>query len=240
MTMAIRISIIASWMQLLCAFTASNGIASAFIPIDQRQRNRQVSSRFVSLTPPNSVVTSTSFTTERSDLLQKVLSLSRWIGPVGAFSREEDQTKLLEMARQLPQYSDTEPARYPLRGVFDLVYSSNPGPPSGRLVGPFYGKVTQTFLDDNEAYINTIQAGPLEFSFQAEKKIKDDWTDLVSFRHKTVKIFGQSIQKEDVDLEGVWKYLFLGTVQDSDGRTKLVRVMETPSLLVLEQLVPEE
>jgi hypothetical protein len=131
--------------------------------------------------------------------------------------------------------------RYPLRGIFNLVYSANPGPPSGRLVGPFYGNVTQTFWDDNKTYINTVQAGPLEISVRAEKKIKDDWTNVVSFRRSTLKLFGQTIVENDINLEGgYWNYLFLGKVRDSDGLTKIIRVMETPSLFVLEQPVPEE
>jgi hypothetical protein len=241
--MAIRIPIIAFWVQVLCAFTASNVIAltAALIPLQQPlvQRTRP-KSRF-SLTPRLVRLTSKSLATERDELLHEVLSLSRAIGPVGVLSSEEDRTKLLELARQLPHYSDTEPARYPLRGVFDLVYSANPGPPSGHLVGPFYGKVTQTFWDDNETYINTVQAGPLEISVQAKKKTKDDWKTVVSFRRLTVKLFGQTIVEKDINLKGgQWKYLFSGKVRDSDGLTKIIRVMETPSLFVLEQPVPEE
>jgi hypothetical protein len=101
--------------------------------------------------------------------------------------------------------------------------------------------VTQTFWDDDETYINTVQAGPLEISFRAEKKTKDDWTNVVFFRRSTFKLFGQTIVEKDINLKGgQWKYLFSGKVRDSDGLTKIIRVMETPSLFVLEQPVPEE
>ena len=33
----------------------------------------------------------------------------------------------------------------------------------------------------------------------------------------------------------VWKVKFVGKVQDENGKEKLVRIMETPSLFVLEQ-----
>jgi hypothetical protein len=33
----------------------------------------------------------------------------------------------------------------------------------------------------------------------------------------------------------VWKVKFVGNVQDENGNEKLVRIMETPSLFVLEQ-----
>lgn len=241
-TMAIRIPIIAFWVQVLRAYSASNAatLTAALIPLQQPLQRTRPKCR-LSLTPRLSRLTSKSLATERDELLHEVLSLSRAIGPVGVLFSEEDRTKLLELARQLPHYSDTEPARYPLRGVFDLVYSANPGPPSGRLVGPFYGKVKQTFWDDNVTYINTIQTGPLEISVRAKKKIKDDWTNVVSFRRSTVKLFGRTIVEKDINLKGgQWKYLFSGKVRDSDGLTKIIRVMETPSLFVLEQPVPEE
>jgi hypothetical protein len=241
-TMAIRIPTIAFWVQVLCAFSSSNSVTltAALIPLQQPLQRIRPKSRF-SLTPRLFRLTSKSLATERDELLHEVLSLSRAIGPVGVLSSEEDRAKLLELARQLPQYSDTEPARYPLRGVFDLVYSANPGPPSGRLVGPLYGKVTQTFSDDNETYINTVQVGPLEISIRAEKKIKDDWTNVVFFRRSIFKLFGQTIVEKDINRNGGrWRYLFSGKVRDSDGQTKFVRVMETPSLFVLEQPVPEE
>jgi hypothetical protein len=240
--MTIRISTIAFWVQVVCAFTAGKvaKLTAALTPLQQPRQRTRPKSRF-SLTPRLSSPTFKSLSTERDELLHEVLSFSRAIGPVGVLSPEEDRAKLLELARQLAHYSDTEPARYPLRGVFDLVYSANPGPPSGRLVGPFYGKVTQTFKENGITYINTVQVGPLEISLRAEKKMKDDWTNVVSFRRFTLQLFGQTIVETDINLEGgQWKYLFLGKLRDSDGLTKMIRVIETPSLFVLEQPVPEE
>lgn len=178
---------------------------------------------------------------EREELVAKVLELSREIGPIGTLAPKEDQAKLLELARELAEYSDLEPAHAQLSGVFHLVYSAHSGPPSGHLIGPIYGEVTQEFLEDNETYINTVHAGPLEISLRAEKKFKDDWSNLVNFRHSTVKIWGRIIVDRDIKLDGgVWKYLFIGKVHDSDGQRKLVRIMETPSLFILEQVVSDD
>jgi hypothetical protein len=33
---------------------------------------------------------------------------------------------------------------------------------------------------------------------------------------------------------GTWKYLYMGKMQDKDGTSKIVHVMETPSLFMIE------
>jgi hypothetical protein len=112
--MAIRTLTIAFWVQVLCAFIAGNVITltAALIPLQQIRQITRPKSRF-SLTPRLGSLASKSLATERDKLLHEVLSLSRAIGPVGVLSLEEDRTKLLELARQLAQYSDTEPAVSP-------------------------------------------------------------------------------------------------------------------------------
>jgi len=180
--------------------------------------------------------------TDRNELVREVLSYARNIGPVGVLSStEKERDDLLEMSRKLKDHSNPKPARYSLKGTFDLVYSAHPGPPSGRLgPTPFYGKATQTFLDD-ETYINAVKFGPLRVTIQAEIKVKDDWTNEVRFYQTTVSLFGKRIVKKDVDISGgEWRYLFLGQIEDANGRRKLIRVMETPRLFILEQPIERQ
>jgi hypothetical protein len=65
------------------------------------------------------------------------------------------------LAQKLIDVSDSKPARRKLEGVHTLCYSASPGGSSGRLVGPFYGKVKQTFLEDGDTFINSVEWGPL-------------------------------------------------------------------------------
>lgn len=99
------------------------------------------------------------------------------------------------------------------------------------MVGRIYGKVTQMFLEDSTTYVNSLKLGPLEVFFQAEKSETDDWTNEVVFRRTCVKLFGRVLIQKDFEINGgVWNYRFLGTIDDADGKAKLVRKMETPSL----------
>ena len=179
--------------------------------------------------------------TDRDELVREVLSFARKIGPVGVLSStEKERDELLEMSRKLKGHSDPKPARYPFRGSFDLVYSAHPGPPSGRLgPTPFYGKATQTFLDDKR-YMNAVKFGPLKITIEARIEVKDDWTNEVRFYQTSVCLFGKRIVKKDVDITGgVWNYLFLGKIEDSNGQKKMIRVMETPRLFILEEPIEE-
>lgn len=199
-----------------------------------------VAASFAALRCPPTVL-AFSAVTSRDEKVREVLSFARSIGPVGALSSDDDQQKLLTMARELAEDSDPMPARHPLRGTFHLVYSAHPGRPSGRLFGPFYGQVTQIFLDDGETYINQAKFGPLVTTFRALKSTKDDLTNEVNFNLATIKLFGRRLVQRHVDLRGgEWHYVFLGTVLDEDGQKKLIRVMETPRLFILEQPVSSQ
>lgn len=141
------------------------------------------------------------------------------------------------LAKKLIDVSDAKPARRKLKGVHTLCYSAAPGASSGRLVGPFYGKVKQTFLEDGNTFINSVEWGPFKISLRANCKTKDDTTNIVTFQETSVQLFGQTLLKKELKGGGSWNYLFMGEVQDTDGTCKLVRVMETPSLFVIEQPV---
>lgn len=177
--------------------------------------------------------------TERDVKVQQVLALAREFGPIGAFAKEQDQRRILELARGLAPYSDPNPpSGAPYRGVHNLVYSDSTGGSSGKLFGPFYGHVTQTFLDDNETFVNTVEIGPFQLALRAQRQVVDDHTNRVTFREINAKAFGQTLVQKDITGGGMWNYIFHGTIVDADGTSKLVRVMEAPSLFVIEQPVP--
>ena len=48
-------------------------------------------------------------------------------------------------------------------------------------------------------------------------------------------MWGNVFFQKQVGGGGVWKVKFVGKVQNDDGTEKLVRIMETPSLFILEQ-----
>ena len=101
-------------------------------------------------------------------------------------------------------------------------------------MGPFNGKVTQEFVDET-TFVNAVKLGPLTIALTASRDIKNDTTIAVKFITTRVYLFGNQIAEKDVGGGGVWKMLFAGIVRDTDGTEKLVRILETPSLFVIEQ-----
>lgn len=169
-------------------------------------------------------------------ILDDLLSLSRKIGPVGSLASEEARNELNDIAQKLSQVKgDPNPAKASLFGVHNLIYSAAPGGSSGRLFGPIYGKVTQEFFEDDKTFINSVKIGPIEISLLAEKKIKDSKTNVVKFLKSKVSVFGNTVLDKDIKGGGTWKYLYMGEYEDSSGQRKLLRVMETPSLFIIEQ-----
>lgn len=174
-------------------------------------------------------------------LIEELLIASRKAGPVGSLATEEEREKVNNIAQELSKVGKGErnPAKVPLRGTHDLVYSAAPGGSSGRLVGPISGKVTQEFLDDDITFINSVKLGPLEICLQAEKEVKNNKQNTVFFRKSIVKLLGNTIVEKDIKGNGIWNYLYMGKIRDSNGNLKLLRVMETPSLFVIEQPIQE-
>jgi hypothetical protein len=117
------------------------------------------------------------------------------------------------------------------------VYSSSAGGSSGRLFGNVHGKVTQTFNDTQ--FVNAVELGPLKISLQAELAVKDDWSNKVVFRQTVLQVWGQTVFDKPAKGAGIWKYIFSGIVQDSNGRLQRVRIIETPSLFILSQDVTD-
>ena len=192
--------------------------------------------------PPSSqtslcMASSSSTASERNQKVQELLKMARQHGPIGSFADEQIQKDILELAKSLKEYSDPNPSEAPYRGVHNLVYSDSGAASSGKLFGPVYGSVTQTFLDDNQTFINTVQIGPLQLSLRAERTKVNDMTNTVTFKETMAKAFGQTIVNKEINGGGTWNYIFHGNVQDADGTEKLVRVMLAPSLFVIEQPV---
>jgi hypothetical protein len=191
-------------------------------------------------------------TDERSAILRRFLERARELGPVGAYQSQSDQDSLLDLAIQLKPHSDPAPARIPLSGTFDLVYSASPYVSSGRLFGPVYGRVTQEFPSP-DAFCNRVRLGPLELSLTARCQAKSDTVVDVSFLKTQVSLFGNPLVESSASGGGDWKYLFVGAYDGIDGDPssgddgsatsaasgrRFVRVLEAPNLFVIEQVLP--
>jgi hypothetical protein len=176
---------------------------------------------------------SLSLTAEKYVKILDLLNLAQSVGQVGSLASEEDQRKMEQTAQELIPFSDSkEPAKYPLTGMHNLVYSAAPGASSGK-IGPLVGKVSQ-FFEDGDVFYNRVAFGPLEIALRAKREVMNGSTIKVSFLETSFNLFGKTIKKSQAGGGGVWKVNFVGTYQDKNGKEKLVRIMNTPSLFVLE------
>jgi hypothetical protein len=170
--------------------------------------------------------------------VQQVLDFARQLGPIGMDASQEDQDKLVAMSKDLVPYSDPKPGLAKLSGVYDMVYSASKGASAGRIkiFGklPVDGSVQQEFLDP-ETFVNSVSLGPFTAALTANRVVKNDTTNEVIFLRTKIQILGQTLVEKEVNGGGFWEYLFMGTITDKDGIKKFVRIMETPSLFVLEQ-----
>lgn len=135
--------------------------------------------------------------TDRGELVKDLLTAARQVGQCGSLASEEERDRMEVLAKKLIDVSDAKPARRKLEGVHTLCYSAAPGASSGRLVGPFYGKVKQTFLEDGNTFINSVEWGPFKISLRANCKTKDDTTNIVTFQETSVQLFGQTLLKRN-------------------------------------------
>ncbi len=172
---------------------------------------------------------------ERNEKICRILDTARSVGQVGALASREDQRLMQDLAAAaVPLSESMEPAKYPLTGVHSLVYSAAPGASSGRAFGNVVSKVSQLFEDD-EIFYNRVNFGPLQISLRARRQVMNDTTIKVSFLETSLNLFGKTISKKEVGGGGAWKVKFVGKVKSEDGKEKLVRIMDTPSLFILEQ-----
>ena len=161
------------------------------------------------------------------------LENARKLGPVGAFRSANNQAGVLVASKQL-RGGNPRPADVPLEGVHRLVYSSAPGASSGKLFGNVAGQVTQTFVNATH-FINAVEFGPIQIELLARRQRKNAKQLDVFFEETTISLFGQPVSRKKLPgtSGGSWNYVWVGIVEDGPKR-KLVRVMETPSLFVLE------
>ena len=88
------------------------------------------------------------FTFQRNQLASDLLKAAREIGQVGKSASTKDRQRLDELAQELRPFSDPQPARNPLCGTHQLVYSGSDSGPTAGLIGPFVGRVTQVFWNE--------------------------------------------------------------------------------------------
>jgi len=180
----------------------------------------------------------------RDEPIRQLLESARQWGPLGTLAPDSEQEIMLKLSREMVSLSEPHPANVSLAGkTFDLIYSDHPGRPSGRLFGRVHGKMTQSFLTNGD-YVNAVTLGPLTTTITAHKTTldgDDGWTNEVTFYEAAVKLFGKTLIKKKIDLgkSGTWKYLCLCQIQDDDddGRSKIIRIMETPKLFILQERV---
>jgi hypothetical protein len=187
------------------------------------------------------------------DTIQELLDTARRLGPVGVRNTIEDQeiiqnivTKLKQQLQQdknsISVSTESNYTSIPLVGTHDLIYSAAPGGSSGKIGPYFYGKVTQSFVNET-AFMNAVDFGPLNIALTATRHAKDNTTFIVRFQSTTISLFGiPLIEKSIRGSGGIWKIVYTGIFHDknvvaSDGNKKqiLLRIMETPSLFVIEQ-----
>lgn len=185
------------------------------------------------------------------DTIQNLLDMARRLGPVGVRNTIEEQERIQSVVTQLKQQlkqdssvSGIDNANYtdvPLVGVHDLIYSAAPGGSSGKIGPYFYGKVTQTFVNET-TFINAVDFGPLNIALTATRHVKDIITFIVKFQSTTISLFDiPLIEKSIQGTGGIWKLIYTGIVHDDniamkDGKKKLILlwIMETPSLFIIE------
>ena len=151
-------------------------------------------------------------------------------GTVGTDANEADRSAVEAAAEALRGQGAREPARVPLRGTYELLYSGSPGGSSGKL-GPFTGVVTQIIKGETD-FINRVELGPLQVSLAAQREVLDGERIRVTFVETVVRLWGREVLRKPTSGAGVWKQAFVD--EGGDGSATL-RVMQTPSWFVLKQ-----
>ena len=174
----------------------------------------------------------------RDDLANKLITRCKELGQVGSKLSEDEQSSIDDFANMLSAFSDGSPAKFDLEGDHNLIYSASPGGSSGA-IGPFVGRVTQSFLDE-EKFINRVELlnGAFKIELNAERTVLDDTRIRVMFKETVVSVFGKELIRKDVKGQGVWKCEFAGTVNlEINGKSEAVflRVLKTPSTFVIAQ-----
>lgn len=144
--------------------------------------------------------------------------------PNGVGASDEEIAAVEAAIQELEPFCQKAPAQAPLTGAYDLLFCTAKGGSNGK-VGPFVGKVTQTFVDELR-FINAVElfGGAVKISLFAEREVLDDTRIRVTFREMAAQLFGNELTRKSIEGSGVWKQRF---VDDE------LRVMMTPSIFIL-------
>mmetsp|Transcript_49677 Transcript_49677/g.112811 ORF Transcript_49677/g.112811 Transcript_49677/m.112811 type:complete len:213 (+) Transcript_49677:102-740(+) len=152
-------------------------------------------------------------------------AVMKWPNGVGAPGDVKAEIELA--ATKLEAACLPGPARRDLSGVYELIYSTAPGGSNGK-VGPFVGRVTQTFVDEVR-FINAVElfGGAVKISLFAERQVLDGKRIRVTFKETGAELFGVKVFNKEINGNGVWVQRYV----DED-----LRVMNTPSLFILRRV----
>jgi hypothetical protein len=219
------------FLALLAALCSPFG--SAWVPSGRRRHASSCAAQFLSA---SSSSTNVELSTKDIARVREVVSLARTLGPIGVSCSDEDQARILEAARSLKDLPGSSVVPN-LEGLHRLVYSAAPGGSSGK-IGPLVGTVTQEFVNATH-FINAVALGPLLIELRASRKSVKDTTQINVFFHETVvTLFGIPLLNKPASGGGQWNCVWAGVIpaddNDLSSKKKLIRVMETPSLFVLE------
>ncbi|KAL7531167.1 hypothetical protein ACHAWF_003653 [Thalassiosira exigua] len=169
-----------------------------------------------------------------NDLAAELLKTCSDYGQVGSKLTDDQRSTIDNLASSIAPFSDPAPAEIILGGTHELIYSASPSGSSGA-IGPFVGKVTQSFLDDVR-FINRVEffGGAIKIELNAERKVLNESKIRVMFKETAFYVFGKEVKRGAVKGSGVWDYLYSGSVT-VDGEKMLLRVMNTPSTFVIVQ-----
>lgn len=168
----------------------------------------------------------------KEETTKRLLSVLASSSQSGAKTNERKRLLITFLSDQMSLFSDPKPACIPLNGSYPLIYGDSKNPSTGN-IGPFMLNVVQTF-GDSKTYVNNIFISFFKIEAHAEKQVLDDFTILVTYKEIILKLFDIIIFRRRVDYEGKWKQVFVGVVNEGNSK-KILRIMKTPDLFILEQ-----
>ena len=169
-----------------------------------------------------------------NDLAAELLATCANFGQIGSKLTEDQRSTIDSICSSLSAYSDSGPAQIDLQGKHELVYSASPGGSSGA-VGPFVGKVTQSFLNEDQ-FINRVEllGGIVKVELNADRKVLDGKRIRVKFRETVISLFGKEVKRGEAKGAGIWDHVFSKSV-NVNGEKMLLRILKTPSTFIIVQ-----
>ncbi|CAB1103195.1 unnamed protein product [Ectocarpus sp. CCAP 1310/34] len=182
---------------LLVPSISSSCAVRPFDPISSRRPEHVISIRFPS--PRRGIAAEAALAVpEVASVLQD--ELRRLCATKSEPGRE---ARIEEVAKELNALNPTkDPARSPLlAGRWRMLYSTVPGPSSGRL-GPFVGDVFQDIRPDEKRIINILELGPswaLRGALEADVEVLDGNNWAISFDVVYNNFAGVKVQEKKFD-----------------------------------------